>query len=246
MRLRTNRFRTSGLTLLELVVVVSILAFLAGMVTYNLTPNQLTFAGAGGNKTAGRIATEASLTRLKSAMFGSADSPGYWQDMNRDMWFWPRYLEWLSRAPSDAADISGASSDSAAYFTSMMSFNASRRVGWRGPYMQFQGDIIPLDAGRGFTARLGGGVYRAPLDAWGNPVVMQWPSSYYGSGTVDFGDARGDATMAVFIASNSRLVSAGPDGILQTELNINSLQTYDDFQLNPALVGDDIVLWLQH
>jgi hypothetical protein len=52
--------------------------------------------------------------------------------------------------------------------------------------------------------------------------------------------------MAVYIASNSRLVSAGPDGILQTELNINSLQTYDDFQLNPALVGDDIVLWLQH
>jgi type II secretory pathway pseudopilin PulG len=231
---------------MELVVVVAILAFLAGMVSFNLTPNQLTFGGAGGNKTAGRIATEVTLARLKSAMFGSADSPGYWQDMNRDMWFWPRYLEWLSRAPSDAADISGASADSAAYFTSMMSFNASRRVGWRGPYMQFQGDIIPLDTARGFTARLGGGVYRAPLDAWGNPVVMQWPSSYFGLGTVDFGDARGDATMAVFIASNSRLVSAGPDGILQTELNINSLQTYDDFQLNPALVGDDIVLWLQH
>jgi len=75
---------------------------------------------------------------------------------------------------------------------------------------------------------------------------MQWPSSYLWLGTVDFGNARGDAAMAVFIASNSRLVSAGPDGILQTELNINSLQTYDDFQLNPALVGDDIVLWLQH
>ena len=107
MRLRTNRFRASGLTLLELVVVVSILAFLAGMVTFNLTPNQLTFAGAGGNKTAGRIATEASLTRLKSAMFGSADSPGFWQDMNRDMWFCPRYLEWVSVDASEGADIWG-------------------------------------------------------------------------------------------------------------------------------------------
>jgi type II secretory pathway pseudopilin PulG len=246
MRLQTNRFRSSGLTLMELVMVVAILAFLAGLVTYNLTPNQLTFSGAGGNKTAGRIATEASLSRLKSAMLGTADFPGYWQDMNRDMWFWPRYLEWLSRPPADAADISGASPDAAAYFTSMMSFNASRRVGWRGPYLQFQGDIIPLDATRGFTSRLGGGVYRSPLDAWGKPIVMQWPSSYLGSGTADFGNARGDAAMAVFIASNSRLVSAGPDGILQTEININSLQTYEDFQLNPALVGDDVVVWLQH
>jgi hypothetical protein len=63
---------------------------------------------------------------------------------------------------------------------------------------------------------------------------------------VDYGDARGDADMAVFIASNSRLVSAGPDGILQTQLNIESLQTFEAFQTNALLAGDDIVIWLQH
>lgn len=252
MKLYTKRVRTSGLTLLELVVVVAILAFMAGLVTFNLSPNQLTFGGAGGNKTAGRIATEATLTRLKSAIYGTGESPGYWQDMNRDMWYFPRYLEWLSRPPNEAVSFSTVTSEELIYHNSMISYNAGRRVGWRGPYLQYQGELIPLDVGRGFTARLGGGAYRSPVDAWGNPVVLQWPSRWLlsssPSGSFDIVDARGDASLAVYVASNARLVSAGPDGILQTELNIEigPLQTYDDFQLNPTLAGDDIVLWLQH
>ncbi len=236
-----------ALTLLELVTVVAIIAFLAGLVSYSLTPDSLIFAGAGGNKTAGRIATEATLSRIKSAIYGSGERPGYWRDMNQDMWFFPRYLEWLSRPPSDAADIWSVTPEEAYYFNSMQAYSPTRRVGWRGPYLQFQGGLIPVIPSRGFTARLsGGGVYRAPIDAWGNPIVMQWPSDYFGMGAVDFGDARGNSAMSLYVSGNSRLVSAGPDGILQTELNIESLQTYADFQTNPGLVGDDIVIWLQH
>jgi type II secretory pathway pseudopilin PulG len=245
MQLRSNKIHTSGLTLMELVVVVGILAFMAGLVAYNITPSQMTFGGAAGNKTAGRIATEATMSRVKSAIFGSADSPGYWQDMNRDMWYYPMHLEWLSRAPTERL-ADGATDQELAYISAMMSYSPSRRVGWRGPYVQFQGDIIPLDPARGFTARLGGGAYRSPIDAWGNPVVMQLPTEIRGTNIVDYGDARGDADMAVFIASNSRLVSAGPDGILQTQLNIESLQTFEAFQTNALLAGDDIVIWLQH
>lgn len=246
MRRSKVKSHASGLTLVELVVVVAILACIAGMVSLNLTPGQITFGGAGGNRTAGHIATKSTMDGLKAAMFGSSGSSGYWQDMNQDMWFWPRYADWLSRPPTDAADLSGASPESAAYFNTMMSYSASRRVGWRGPYVQFQGQTIPLDTARGYTARLGGGSgASAPVDAWGNPIVMQWPLTYMGASITDFGNARGNAAMSTFISSNSRWVSAGPDGILQTELNITNLQTYAQVLANPSLVGDDVVVWLQ-
>lgn len=248
MRLQTNRFRSSGLTLMELVVVVAILAFLAGMVTFNLTPNQLTFSGAGGNKTAGRIATESSMARIKDAIFGGNAGPGYWQDMNRDMWYWPVFLEWLSRAPSEVGS-SGNTPEELVYHTSMMGYSPTRRVGWRGPYLHFQGVELVLDASRGFSARLGAAnppTRRSPADGWGKPIVLQMPSEYMGLPIGNTAVIRDDVDLSLFVASNSRLVSAGPDGILQTEININALQTYDDFQLNPSLVGDDVVVWLQH
>jgi type II secretory pathway pseudopilin PulG len=248
MRLQTNRFRTSGLTLMELVVVVAILAFLAGMVTFNLTPNQLTFAGAGGNKTAGRIATEATMARIKGSIFGSEAGPGYWQDMNRDMWYWPVFLEWLSRAPNEVGSA-GNTAEELVYHTSMMGYSPTRRVGWRGPYLQFQGSDLVLDPSRGFTARLGAAnppTRRSPTDGWGRPIVMQLPSEYLGTLIGSTATIRDDVDLSLFVSSNSRLVSAGPDGILQTEININALQTYEDFQLNPSLVGDDVVVWIQH
>jgi type II secretory pathway pseudopilin PulG len=245
MRLQTNRFRSSGLTLMELVMVVAILAFLAGLVTYNLTPNQLTFSGAGGNKTAGRIATEASMKEVRDAIFGRDGNPGYWQDMNRDVWFWPTKLEWLARPPVDAFQLPvDADYASITYYNGMMTYNGTTRVGWRGPYLRYSGVVVPLDPARGFTAAYGGnGVLRGPSDAWGNPIVLQIPVNADNT-SFQVDDARTDSFMAQFLVSNSRLVSAGADGILTTELNRLALRTYEEFQLNPSLVGDDIVLWL--
>lgn len=245
MRLQTNRTRAAGLTLMELVVVVAILAFLAGMVSFNLTPNQLTFGGAGGNKTAGRIATESTMKEVRDAIFGRDGNPGYWQDMNRDVWFWPMKLEWLARAPTDAFQLPfDADYGSVTYYNGMMSYNSATRVGWRGPYLRYSGVVVPLSPSRGFTAVYGGdGVLRGPSDAWGNPIVLQVPANPDGT-TIQVDDARTDSILAQFLVSNSRLVSAGPDGELTTEKNRLALRTFDDFQLNPALVGDDIVLWL--
>lgn len=250
MKLRAQRASRAALTLLELVVVVGIVALFAGLVSFRLSPDQLTFAGAGGGKTAARIATEASMARIRSAMFGSADSPGYWADLNRDAWFWPRHLDWLSTSPSDAvADPGLLSAEEYVYYGALLGgYNPQRKVGWRGPYLQFEGVTNHLDPSRGFTARLGGGSgHRAPIDAWGNPILMQWPSinPYTTSPIIDFGDVRGDSQLTKYVIENSRLVSAGPDGILQTELNLTSLQAYEDFLLNPSLAGDDVVVWLQ-
>jgi prepilin-type N-terminal cleavage/methylation domain-containing protein len=245
MRLQTNRFRSSGLTLMELVVVVAILAFLAGMVSFNLAPNQLTFGGAGGNKTAGRIATEATMLEVRDAILGRGSNAGYWQDMNRDVWFWPMKLEWLARPPVDAFLLPfDADYATTAYYNGMMSYNTTTRVGWRGPYLRFTGVVVPLDPVRGFTSAYGGnGALRGPSDAWGNPVVMQIPVNLDDT-PMQVDDARTDSILAQFLVSNSRLVSAGPDGILTTELNRLALRTYDDFQFNPSLAGDDVVLWL--
>jgi type II secretory pathway pseudopilin PulG len=245
MRLQTNRFRISGLTLMELVVVVAILAFLAGMVSFNLTPNQLTFGGAGGNKTAGRIATEATMKEVRDAIFGRDGSPGYWQDMNRDLLFWPSKLDWLSRPPIDSVVLdSNTEPEFRAYFENMMAYDFGKRVGWRGPYLRYSGVIVPNDSDRGFGAHYGGnGELRSPADAWGNPIVMQYPEPS-GGPVLDFQAARLDSAFAVFLVQNSRLVSAGPDGILDTEKHKSVLRTYDDFIQYAALVGDDVVLWL--
>ena len=237
--------RAQGLTLLELVIVLAILSMFAGLVVYHLSPAELTFSGAGGNKTAPRLATESTMYSVQQAMFGSAEKQGYWDDMNHDIWFWPRYLEWLSRAPTDAAIVDPYSDPLAAtYYNSIMAYDVKKKVGWRGPYVQFQGIPIPLNPSKGFTARLGGGAYRGPLDGWGRPIMVQLPSTYLGTG-IDPISARGNGAQEQYLYTNARLVSAGPNGILETELNINSLQTYADFQLNPALAADDVVTWLR-
>ena len=56
-----------------------------------------------------------------------------------------------------------------------------------------------------------------------------------------------------FIYQNTRIVSAGPNGIMDTELNAfgpggsqGPLITYDNFVAHPELVNDDVVIWLYH
>jgi len=243
MRVQIQDRDNSGLTLLELVVVVTILAFLSGLVTYNLTPNQITFAGAGGRKTAGRIATETSMGRIKDAIRGSTGVNGYWQDMNQDIWFWPWNLEWLARPPENPFNsFYDAASES--YYHMMLAYDPNRRIGWRGPYLRFEGVVVPLDPAKGFTSVYGGLTgTRAPIDGWGGVIVMQFPIAPDGS-TYDLSTARGDAVTTVLLTQNSRLVSAGPDGILQTELNRPFLRTHEDFMANPTLIGDDVVVWI--
>ena len=95
-------------------------------------------------------------------------------------------------------------------------YDPNTRRGWRGPYIMNSTGNYVVNAARGFTTDYG---QNGPtmLDAWGQPIVLQVPVS--------------DPTCA-------RLVSAGPDGIIQTPL-ATAMPT-------KAQCGDDIVMFLTH
>ncbi|MFN4259453.1 MAG: hypothetical protein ACK4RK_09140 [Gemmataceae bacterium] len=93
------------------------------------------------------------------------------------------------------------------------------RRGWNGPYLQHSGGQY-LVVGS-FTATFGLNGDPTVLDGWGHPIVLQQPT---------VGNA---AEQSLY----TRLISAGPDGVIQTPAN----------QLAPARssCGDDLVLYLR-
>jgi hypothetical protein len=112
---------------------------------------------------------------------------------------------------------------------------------WRGPYTFHQGARYrdsnskpPLDAsftnngayGLGDDPTTGFGGDPTILDAWANPIVIQEP---YEQGGTQFSPSATDKTY-------TRLVSAGPDGIIQTPENVN--------MPTKAQRGDDVIIFL--
>ena len=89
--------------------------------------------------------------------------------------------------------------------------------GWHGPYLQDAPGKYAINPSIGFTSEYGAANDPAPVDGWNHPIILQIPP---------------DPTYA-------RLVSAGPDGIIQTPANISYPTT------NPTNErGDDLVLFL--
>lgn len=104
------------------------------------------------------------------------------------------------------------------------------RRGWRGPYLQHEGGGFEYaedeeDEEGGFTRRYGETGDPAVMDGWGNPILLQEPDDD-GDGLIDFDEAR-----------HVRLVSAGPNGIVDTKPD----------EMFPVLAarGDDLVLFLR-
>lgn len=93
-------------------------------------------------------------------------------------------------------------------------YNPVTRLGWHGPYLSGDTGTFQINVGAGFTANYGAANDPAPVDAWNHPIVIQIPS---------------DPTYA-------RLVSAGPDGTIQTPLTVLDPPT--------SMRGDDVVLFL--
>jgi len=93
-------------------------------------------------------------------------------------------------------------------------YDPVRQRGWRGPYLldpgTRYGDFV--EVGDGFTAAYGLADDPCFLDGWGKPIILQEP-----------------------LTNEARLVSAGPDGFLQTDPTNAA---------NPAR-GDDLVLFLR-
>ena len=111
------------------------------------------------------------------------------------------------------------------------SYDPISRRGWRGPYLLHEGEGFKYaaDGDRpvpgNFTHRYGETGDPAVMDGWGNPIVLQEPDAD-GDGLIDFDEAR-----------HVRLVSAGPDGVIDTDP--------DEMLPVPADRGDDLVLFLR-
>jgi len=206
-----------GLTLLELLVVLLVLAALGGLVVPSLggareeaclQATRSTLArvaqavdGPGGHRAAMRYARDGSGVR-----FGGATGlpwPGASEFTARSN---APQLHYLFHAPLTAA-------------LQPLGYDPTTQIGWRGPWLDPASSIAyRIDNLTGFTGIYGLQGDLAPADGWGRPVVLQCP----GNDPAQAGDAR--------------LVSAGPDGVLDTPLGVAT----------PTLAEkhDDVVLYL--
>lgn len=230
----------SGFTLLEAVVVIFIIAVLAGVV--------ITATG-GVAERAPRDTTVASMTELRNVIVS-------------------RYYTDVGDVPQSLADILRCR-DNATFglppTISNLSATPSPAVtlGWRGPYVLNSGASYMRDDVRKFLKEYGPSMGAAPpsqptiLDGWGNPIVIQIPNSILDPIPFETGKyfLHGPETSpgvhSPLDVRHARLVSAGPDGIIQTPKDDADAvgQPYPtsipaQFP-NRILCGDDIVLYLR-
>ncbi len=242
--LPTNKIRgRRAFSLVELIIVITILAVIAAIAIPQL----------GNRMTKAKItAARTQLQTVRSALVGSPDAPGLADDL--------RYvcggrLSLLSLANllvhTNLLDGS-----------SMPAFDPASGQGWRGPYLTVTSSVqnnLPEREGlfpeaddqrferdstfkeRGFFRQPGdpeGTTDTSPYgepgdptigDPWGNPLVLQVPSS-----TAEPTITRTRSWRY------ARLVSAGPDGILQTPRDRLAGRNSAGVEAR----GDDIVLFL--
>jgi len=233
---------TCGFTLIELLLVVAILAAMAGLVIPMFSESQ--------ENTTHQIA-DVTLSNIREALNGAATKPGYLSDMK----YVPGY-SLVDDGSSSTVDFHlGHLVDRALFESSAFAFNTETRRGWRGPYVQNElivQNINELRRGqfpdptdkrtaadttfgsRGFNNTTYGTVGdRAIGDHWGNPIVVQVPSA---SATLPTTELR---------LRFARLVSAGPNGVLETPLNPLAGMVVVSGAVNTAARGDDIILFIQ-
>lgn len=207
--------RCRGLTLFELLAVMGILAVLATLV--------VPMIGSRIEQTRETV-TVHSLTRLREVITGT-----YFEDRYRG----GDDTEPLPRPGSDALDAGRVNHPQLAYLflnpkTHLDGDPTTRDhdpgFGWYGPYVLHNGNghVYTVDDGRGFTTRYGETGDPAVLDGWGNPIVLQEPQD---PNATPYDRWR-----------HARLVSAGPDGVIQTPPDV--------FMPTAAQSGDDLVLFL--
>jgi prepilin-type N-terminal cleavage/methylation domain-containing protein len=204
--------KRDGLTLLELVIVVAILAIVAGFIIPT---------GAFLEKRAKYTSAKASLAAIRDAIVGTPSQPGYYSDTGQ----YPNTLEDLFVQPAG-----------------IPAFNRDTGRGWRGPYLLNAN--AQYKVGNSSDPSFISGPYPDPygywnsvtntgdsaiLDAWGNSIIIQWPTS----GTPTQNQA--------FI----RLISAGPNGVIDTPI-VDSADSSETYYPLPADRGDDIVLFINH
>ena len=204
----------NGLTLVELVIVLTILVAIAGLVT----PRLMSTADSARDG-----ATHASAVEIRDAVMR------FWSDCK---------YEYPSSPIEDQRIQVGQLLEQPA---GMQSFNPDVGLGWRGPYLQADGRRYIVDSTSGFTTIYGDTTQSAIRDAFtnqdydgdgneesGSPFVIQEPTLRQldaVSQTYELGQPR-----------EVRVVSAGPNGILE----ISEALFAADLDNTPSLQGDDI------
>lgn len=156
---------------MELLVVLLVIAVLAGMLVPLIGRNMKIKVFTGEEKTFEEIGVEESLIRLRETILGSPDKPGYFDDMNR-----------LPRPGALGMGSVPARKDhpQLRYLfidpkmeTASRSFDIHTRTGWRGPYIVSPVGQYIFDPRRGFLDLYGETGDAAVIDLWGNPIVIQ-------------------------------------------------------------------------
>jgi prepilin-type N-terminal cleavage/methylation domain-containing protein len=210
----------SGLTLLEIVIVVAILAILAGFIIPMLD------SYAASSKI---TAAQASLATIRDAIMGTPDKPGYLSD--------------TGQLPNTLADLFIQP-------PGMPTYNRDTSRGWRGPYLlNSMAALSSSNSPQGFILGAPASSYTTPygalgsepygntndpviIDPWGNAIFLQWPTS--GSSA---------AQNQEFV----RLISAGPNKTIDTPQNYLDAAVTPNLPYPPPDVrADDIVLFLNH
>lgn len=127
-----------GFTLIELVLVIMILAILAGFVVPMIGGlNQISTPG--GPKSHRQIVTETTMRAIRDAIMGTETRPGAWGDLGQRPELFPRNPNYLLLEYPAITAVSE--------YSALMKFDPVTKIGWRGPYLT--------------------GVSRL-VDAWGN------------------------------------------------------------------------------
>ncbi len=214
------RKRNQGLTLVELVVVLTILVALGGLVIPRLMAT---------TEVARETATLASAVEIRDAVLR------FWSDCK---YAYPSKDLHPDVNANDQRIQLGHLLELPSTFPV---FNPNLRLGWNGPYLQSDGRLYSIDDGSGFTSAYGDASQPAVRDTFANqdydldgvvesglPFVIQEPTlSNLGLSSLvhEIGEQR-----------EVRVVSAGPNGILEIEES----RFASELESNPALKGDDI------
>ncbi len=224
-RFRKLAARRCGLTLLELLIVLTILVALSTLIVPTM--------GYLGRRSQ-RLAARENLYRLQNLIVNR-----YWNDMGDlprptldldgqvlepDRLDHPQ-LRYLFVNPDRAADP-----DDPFFFDKSPNMLSGRA--WQGPYISHTGARYAVNPTLGFDMLYGLDGDPVVLDAWGRPIVLQLPTE------VPVGLNPGDDQLQILRIQrlHARLVSAGPNGRIDTPLEL----------LMPPAVdrGDDIVVFL--